>query len=188
MVKKLAIKAWASTGLLLAFCLVLAIVPLYRYAPSALALIQKKPPLLNESQSNIYGISALGLVMLIISVAIFIKQLSDPVSKRVNRFLAEHPEADMAQLDQEFFNAEKIGVMWIGNRRTFSHDMRSVVVEHAEIVRAYLYEERERRATNYYICLELKNGKTERVKNSYRDISKILELYKKYPNIQVENL
>lgn len=187
MVKKLTIKAWTSTGILLAVCLVLAIVPLYRYAPSALALLQKKPPLLNESQSNIYGISALGIVMLIICVAIFIKQLSEPVSKRVNRFLAEHPETDMAQLDQEFFGAEKIGTMWIGNHRTFSHDMRSVVVEHAEIIRAYMYEERERRATNYYVCLELKNGKTERVKNSYHDVSKILELYKKCPNIQVSD-
>lgn len=188
MVKKLTIKTWTSTGLLLAVCLVLAIAPLYRYAPSALALLQKKPPLLNESQSNIYGMSALGIVMLIICVAIFIKQISEPVSKRVNRFLAEHPETDMAQLDQEFSHAEKIGVMWIGSHRTFSHDMRSVVVEHAEIVRAYMYEERERRVTNYYVCLELKNGKTERVKNSYHDVSKILESYKKYPNIQVEAL
>ena len=175
MVKKLTIKTWTSTGILLAVCLVLAIFPLYRYLPSALALLQKKPPLLNESQSNIYGISALGIV-------------SDPVSKRVNRFLAEHPETNMAQLDQEFFSAEKIGTMWIGNHRTFSHDMRSVVVENAEIVRVYMYEERERRTTNYYVCLELKNGKTERVKNSYYDISKILELYRKHPDIQVADL
>ncbi len=188
MVKKLTIKTWTSTGILLAVCLVLAIFPLYRYLPSALALLQKKPPLLNESQSNIYGISALGIVMLIICIAIFIKQLSDPVSKRVNRFLEEHPETNMAQLDQEFFSAEKIGTMWIGNHRTFSHDMRSVVVENAEIVRVYMYEERERRTTNYYVCLELKNGKTERVKNSYYDISKILELYRKHPDIQVADL
>ena len=164
MVKKLTIKTWTSTGILLAVCLVLAIFPLYRYLPSALALLQKKPPLLNESQSNIYGISALGIVMLIICIA------------------------NMAQLDQEFFSAEKIGTMWIGNHRTFSHDMRSVVVENAEIVRVYMYEERERRTTNYYVCLELKNGKTERVKNSYYDISKILELYRKHPDIQVADL
>ena len=66
--------------------------------------------------------------------------------------------------------------------------MRSVVVENAEIVRVYMYEERERRTTNYYVCLELKNGKTERVKNSYYDISKILELYRKHPDIQVADL
>lgn len=188
MVKKLTIKSWVSTGLLLAVCLVLAIVPLWRYVPSALALLQGRPPLLNESTSNIYGMTALGLVMLVIVVAILIKQLTEPVGKRVNRFLEEHPEANMAQLDQEFDSAEKIGNLWIGGHRTFSHDMRCVVVENTEIVRAYVMRERAKRSTNYYICLELKNGKTERVKTEHCNLSDILERYRKYPDIRIEGL
>ena len=158
MVKKLTIKTWVSTGLLLVVCMVLAIVPLWKYAPSALALLQGKTPMLDESTTNIYGMSALGLFFLVISIFMFIRQLTNPVSKRVNRFLEEHPEASMAQLDQEFSCAEKIGNLWIGGHRTFSHDMDCVVAENAEIVRAYVEKERAKRDVNYYICLELKNG------------------------------
>lgn len=80
-----------STGLLLLGCLVIAIVPLWYYAPSALVALRGGIPMLNESLSNIYGMTALGLVMLVISLVIFIKMLLSPVSKRVNQYLEKHP-------------------------------------------------------------------------------------------------
>lgn len=186
MVKKLTMKKWISAGLLLIVCLGMAIAALWWYGPSALALLQGRMPLRDESQSNIYGMSGIGLFMLVISIVILIKQLVDPVSKRVNRFLEDHPEVTMEQLDQEFENAEKIENMWFGEHRTFSHDMTSVVVENTEIVRAYVEKERVKRSTNYYICLSLKNGKTERVKIEYHNLSEILNKYRKYPNVRIE--
>lgn len=186
MVKKLTVKKWVSTGLVLVVCLGMAIAALWWYGPSALALLQGRMPLRDESQSNIYGMSGIGLFMLVISIVILIKQLADPVSKRVNRFLEDHPGVTMEQLDQEFENAVKIENMWIGEHRTFSHDMTSVVVENTEIARAYVERERAKRSTNYYICLDLKNGKTERVKTEHYNLSEILNCYRKYPDIRIE--
>lgn len=187
MVKKLTVKTWTGTGLILAVCLGMAIAALSWYGPSALALLQGRMPLVDEPQSNIYGMSGIGLFMLVISIVILIKQLAAPVSKRVRSFLEEHPEVTMEQLDQEFVNAKKIQNMWIGEHRTFSHDMSCVVVENTEIVRAYVEKERVKRSTNYYICLNLKNGKTERVKTEYHNLSEILNSYIRYPNVRVES-
>ncbi|MCM1065841.1 MAG: hypothetical protein NC420_15515 [Eubacterium sp.] len=186
MVKKLTIKSWTSSGLWLAVCLVLAIAPLCWYGPSVLALLQGRPPLRDEPVSNIYGMSAIGLIMLVVSVWLIIRSIVDSVGKNVERFLAAHPEVTMAQLDQEFDSAEKIGNMWFGQHRTFSHDMRCVVVENTEIVRAYTEGEHSKRTVYYYICLELKNGKTERVKTEQEDLSEVLNHYRKYPDIRIE--
>lgn len=188
MVKKLTMKTWVNTGILLVFCLGMSIAMLWRYAPSALALLQGRTPLLEESTGNIYGISALGLFFLVISIFMFVRQLTNSVGKRVNRFLEEHPEANMAQLDQEFSGAEKIGDLWIGSHRTFSHELYGIVVENTEIVSAYVEKERSKGNTSYYICLDLKSGKTERVKMYYSDLSKVLEQYRKYPGIRVQQL
>lgn len=187
MVRKLTIKAWISTGMLLLVCLVISIVPLWRYVPSALRLLQGEEPLLNEPLSNIYGMTAIGLFILLISLFIFIKMLTNSVGKKVNRYLEAHPKVAMSQLDEAFDSAEKIGNMWVSGRWTFSHDLQRIVVEHDEIVRAYSQKERAKRDTNYYLCLEFTEGKSERVKMSYYNLSQVLEAYKKYPNIQVEH-
>lgn len=191
MVKKMTIKTWTSVGLLLVVCLVIAIVPLWHYGPSALAALQGRHPLLDEPLSNIYGMTGIGLFMLVISLAIFIRSLANPVSKRVNRYLEKHPGVTMELLDQAFDSAEKIGNVWIGGRWTFSHDLWSIVVENADIVRAYGQRERSKNVTNYYLCLELAEGKSERknerVKMGYNDLTKVLEMYGKYSNIHAEN-
>lgn len=191
MVKKLTIKAWTSAGLLLLFCLGMAFFVFWHYGPSLIMMLQGGIPLVDEPASNVYGMSAIALFMLVIGVVIFIKMFTNSVSKRVNRYFERHPEVVMEQLDQAFESAEKIDKVWIGERWTFSHDLDSVVVENAEVVRAYSMKERAKRSYNYYLCLDLAEGqsekKTERVGMSYHDIAKALELYRKYPNIRVED-
>lgn len=191
MVKKLTMKSWTNTGLLLLVCLGMAIAAFWYYGPSAIMVLQGGIPLLDEPLSNIYGMTALGLFMLVISLVIFIKMFTNSVSKRVNRYFERHPEVMMEQLDQAFESAEKIEKVWISERWTFSHELQSIVVENAEIVRAYSQKERAKKGYNYYLCLDLAEGqtekKTERVNMNYYDIAKALELYSKYPNIRVEN-
>lgn len=187
MVKKLTLKTWISGGLLLLVCLAIAIVPLWRYVPSVLLLLQGKTPLLDESLTNIYGMTAIGLFMLAISIVMFVKLLVNPVGKRVDAYLTKHPGVTMGQLDEAFALAKSFGNVWDGDRWTFSHDLRRVVVEHDEIVRAYSQKERARRETNYYLCLEFTEGKSDMVKMDYDDLSEILERYRKCPNIRVEH-
>lgn len=191
MVKKLTIKSWTSTILILVVCLGISIAVFWQYGPSVIMLLQGGIPLVDEPLSNIYGMTALGLFMLVISLVIFIKMFTNSVSKRVNRYFERHPEVMMEQLDEAFESAEKIDKVWISERWTFSHDLQSIVVENAEIIRAYRRKEHAKKGYNYYLCLDLAEGKDERktetVNMDYHDIAKALELYKKYPNIQVEN-
>lgn len=191
MVKKLTMKSWTSTGLLLLVCLGMTVAVFWYYGPSVIMVLQGGIPLLDEPLSNIYGMTAIGLFMLVISLVIFIKMFTNSVSKRVNRYFERHPEVMMEQLDQAFESAEKIEKVWISERWTFSHDLQSIVVENAEIIRAYSQKERAKRGYNYYLCLDLAEGqaekKTERVNMDYYDIAKVLELYSKYPNIRVED-
>jgi len=187
MVKKLTVKMWVSTGLLLLVCLALSVPLLWWYGPSAVRMLGGAEPPLGESVSNIYGGSAIGLFMLVICVAIFVKQLVNSVSKGVNLYLQKHSDVTMEHLDHAFASARKVGNMWIGGRWTFSHELRNKVIENAEITRVYSQTERSRRQTNYYLCLELADGKKEVVKMDYRDLTEMMESYRKDPHIQVAN-
>lgn len=187
MVKKLTVKMWVSTGLLLLMCLALSVPMLWWYGPSAIRALGGSEPLLGESLSNIYVGSAIGLFMLLVCLAIFVKQLTNSVGKGVKHYLEKHPEVTMGQLDQAFASARKIGNMWVGGRWTFSHELRAKVIENTEIDRVYSQTERSRRQTNYYLCLELTDGKKEMVKMGYKNLTEMMELYRKDPHIRVAN-
>ncbi len=187
MVKKLTKKAWMSTGFLLLGCLLMAGVLLWKYAPSAFLALQGLTPILDESLGNIYGLSAIGLFILLVALFIFFKQLANPVSKKVDRFLEKHPEVTMAQLDHGFDVARKIDDIWVGDPWTFSHEFKNIVVENKEIVRIHSEKERSKRQTNYYLCMELADGAKERVLMGYHNLSEAIEMYRKYDHIRVEH-
>ncbi len=117
----------------------------------------------------------------------FFKQLANPVSKKVDRFLEKHPEVTMAQLDHGFDVARKIDDIWVGDPWTFSHEFKNIVVENKEIVRIHSEKERSKRQTNYYLCMELADGAKERVLMGYHNLSEAIEMYRKYDHIRVEH-
>lgn len=187
MIRKLTIKNWMSTGVILLFCIAMAVFPLWKYGPSALEALQGSVPGLagEESMSNIYGLSALGLFFALLSVAIIVRQLTNSVGRRVKRYLAGHPEITMQQLDDDFAAAEEAGNVWIGKRWTFSHDLNCILVENARIAWVYSEKEHSRRNVYYYLCLGLADGSTERIKVSRDKLSRMHEIYEGYPHILV---
>ncbi len=187
MVKKLTFKSWLNSGLLILFCLIPGTWALLRYGPHALVALSGGVPWLNESMGNIYGMSAFGLLMVIIGLFILVKQFTSSVSRLVKRYLTEHPEVTMEQLDSEFAAARKIENVWVGRRWTFSHHLRFIVVDNENIAWVHSRRERNKNGTSYYLCLGMADGKTDEVKMSHGSLSEIMELYEKYPHIVVGN-
>lgn len=186
MVGKLTLKYWMSIGGLLLVCLVLS-APFWKYGPAALEALQGGVPALarTESMSNIYGLAALGLFFILISLALIIRGLTNSVGKRVRKYLAGHPGITMAQLDSDFAAAEQTGNVWIGRGWTYNHDMNYVVVGNADIAWVYHETERSRNRVNYYLCLAQVDGNVERIRVSEKKLRQMEETYERFPHILV---
>ena len=186
MVGKLTLKYWMSIGLLLLFCLALS-TPFWKYGPAALEALQGGVPELarTESMSNIYGLAALGLFFLLISLALVIRGLTNSVGKRVRKYLAGHSGVTMAQLDSDFAAAEQVGKVWIGRKWTYNHDMNYVVVGNDDIAWVYHETERSRNRVSYYLCLGLADGNVERICVPEKKLSQMEEIYERFPHILV---
>lgn len=190
MVRKLTIKTWLGSFLLILFCWGLSIPMLVKYGPSAVEALKGGVPRLaaEESMTNIYGISGLGLFFVVLGLLILIVQLKNSVGKQVRKYLSEHPELTMQQLENDFSGAEQVGNVWIGRNWTFSHDMRRILVENSQVVLVYSEKEHSRNNISYYLCLGLADGKTERVRvSSEKKLARIMEIYERYPHMLVGN-
>ncbi|MCM1190335.1 MAG: hypothetical protein NC541_13695 [bacterium] len=185
MVKKLTVKAWISTGFVILGCLIIAVPILWMNAPGALAALQGRVPQGADERTvtNFYGLTAIGLFMVVIVVVIFFRQLSQSVKKRVGEYLAKHGGVTEDQLDRDFESARQIGKVWIGKRWTFSHDLRPVLVENEAVAWVFSEKEHVKNKVNYYICLGLADGTVERVCVSEEQIREIMEAYKTFPHI-----
>lgn len=189
MVKKLTIKTWISTGLVILFCLAFAVPMLWMNLPTALAALSGKPVVLDEkdSMTNVYGITILGLVFALFALFIFIKQLNNSVKKDIRKFLTAHPQVTWEQMETDFAAAEQVGNVWIGRRFTFSHSLHGVVMENDEIVWVYSESERFKNNITYYLCLGMASGKVERAAVKEKLLLRMKELYEHFPHILVGN-
>lgn len=189
MIRKLTIKKWLGVAFVLLLCLMFAVIPLWYYGPSALEALRGSVPELAEKQSmsNIYGMSALGLFFALIALIILIRQLANPIGKRVKRYLDSHPDVTQEQLDSDFAAAKKIGNTWIGRQWTFSHNLDCILLENAGIVWVFGETEQVKSKVNYYFCFGLANGGIERMRIREREFSRLKEEYGKNPRILTEN-
>ena len=181
MIKKLTIKKWISAGVIILFCAALGGVLLWIYGPSALMGLRGLVPQMARTQSmeNIYIPAALGLFFMALAVLIFIRQLSLSVGKQVKRYLAGHPEVTLEQIDNDFAAAGQFGNVWIGDRWTYSYDMKGILVENENLVRVFS-EAHGGRRVQYYLCLELTDGNIVRIGVAQRHLSRIREQYAEY--------
>ncbi len=85
MIKKLTIKTWIGTGGLILIMLALGVPMLWIYAPSAIEALQGGHPALarKESMSNIYGLSVLGTIFVLMALLMLIGQLKNSVKKNI---------------------------------------------------------------------------------------------------------
>lgn len=191
MVKKLTIKTWIRTSIILLVSLAIAIPLLWWYGPSALLALSGRANLATQPLVYAFIMSAGGLVSLALGLLVFIAHLTDPVSKRVNHYLAEHPEVTMEQLDQAFDLARNVGSMWISERWTFSHELWDIVVENADLVRVYSWKNfrtGSARQYDFYLCMEFAEERTIKIRIRYKDdLIRTIELYRQYTQVPAEN-
>lgn len=192
MIRKLTINSWISVGILSIFCMGIAGFFLWKFGPAALEALNGYTPALaeKESISGIYFGAGIGLLLVIVELVVIIKELKKSVRKRVKQYLKEHPEVTMEQLDEDFAAAQHIDDnLWIGKRWSFSHCLNCILVENDKI--AWVYSEifESKYSKYYYLCLGLADGRVEKmpISNSLNDISKINDVYLKFPHIVVGN-
>ncbi|MCM1025292.1 MAG: hypothetical protein NC432_02590 [Roseburia sp.] len=189
MVKKLTVKSWIDTGLIVLICLIFGGILLWFNGPGALLALRGLPAGAGDTRpaSNYYILSGIGLFMLAIGIVIFLKLLLNSVRKRVNQYLAKSGGVTEAQLDQDFEAARQIGNVWLGRRWTFSHDLNCILLENREIAWVFSEKERVKNKVNYYLCLGTASGDIRRIKVSEENLQSIMEVYQGFPHILAGN-
>lgn len=185
MIKKMTGKAWRTTILLVAFFAGLGGYALYTYLPSVFYIMQGYGPLVKEPLGNIYGMTALGVIFILLAIVAVVATLVRSVSRRVAKFLEKHPNVTMAQLDTEFEAAEKMGDVWAGRHFTFSEKLSDVVLDNRDIVWVFSRTVRSRNVYTTYVCFGLVNGKEDSVSVSGKNLDKLYDFYRTFPHIEV---
>jgi hypothetical protein len=188
MIRKMTIKKWISAGVIILFCAVAGGIMLSKYGAAALQGLRGYTPMLARTQSmdNIYFGAGLGLFFAVIGVIIVIRQLRLGVGKQVRRYLADHPEVSMEELDRDFDAAEKYGSIWIGERWTFSYDIVGILVENEKI--AWVFSEVDGgRHARYFLCLGLVDGKIVKTSVESDQLVQMKKRYAHYPHILLDN-
>lgn len=189
MIRKLTTKVWISTGLVVLGCLAIAAPILWYNAPGALAAFRRSRLVGSggEDAGNYYALSAIAIILIAFGLFACIRQLSNSVRKRVERYLAQHGDVTEAQLDSDFAAAREIGNVWIGKRWTFSHDLSCILLENAAVAWVFSEKEHVKNKVNYYLCLGLADGVVRRVCVPEEKLQEIIEVYKGFPHILAGN-
>ena len=189
MIKKLTIKTWIGTGGIMLIMLAFGVPMLWMYAPSAIEALQGGHPALarKESMSNIYGLSVLGTIFVLMALIMLISQLKNSVKKNINKYLAAHSEVTMDMLDAEFAAAERVGNIWVGRCYTFCNGLKDTLLENDRIVWVYTDTTSARRGVTYWLCFGLVDGTVQKVMASSKERNNFPPLYEKFPHILVGN-
>lgn len=137
-----------------------------------------------NSMSNVYGFTAIGLLMGLMALAILFTVLKDPVKKRVNRYLSAHPNVTLSQLEADFAAARKVDSVWVGQNWTFAANLKEVLFDNREVVWVHSRSERSGRSVSFYVYAELMDGTTRRLSvSSEKNSRQVMELYAGFPHI-----
>lgn len=188
MIRKLAIRKWIGAGAAILFCAAAGVGLLWVYGAAALEGLCGLVPRLSQTQSmdNIYIGAAMGLFFVVLAVIIIIRQSSLSVGGQVKRYLANHPDVTMEQLDNDFASAVQYGSIWIGNRWTFSYDLVGLVFENAKI--AWVFSEMDGgRSVQYFLCLGTTDGKIVKTSVKQEHLVPIKGRYTQFPHILLDN-
>lgn len=189
MIKKMAIKKWIGAGAAILFCLALGGWALGTYGGAALVALRGGVPELSKTQSmdNIYFGSAMGLVMVILAIFMIVRQMSLSIGGQIKRYLASNPDVTMEQLEEDFASAMQYGSIWIGNRWTFSYDLKGLVFENAKLAWVYNEMDRDRRSVQYYLCLGDVNGRIVKTSVKQEHLVQIKDRYAQFPHVLLDN-
>ena len=158
---------------------------LWHYGPDTLRLLQgrTRPEFLEENVSNYYGMSAIALLLILLGLAVLIRQLTFPLKKRVNQYLEAHPEVTLKILDNDFAKAEEFGAIWVGKQFTYAADLKRVLLENDRIVWVYKEVTTRKNASTYHIHWCMADGQEYSAQISAKNLDELMDHYGSFPHI-----
>lgn len=142
-----------------------------------------------ESLTNIYGLSAIGVFLLLIALLILIKTLKNSARKLTLEYLAANPSVTMEALESDFASARQRGKhVYVGRTWTFSSKLDKLILDNSQIIWVHTGSRRSGRSVNFYVWWEMLDGRTEEVSlSSANKCTEVMESYSQFPHILIGN-
>lgn len=116
-----------------------------------------------QSLSNVYGITAIGSVFLLVAVLILIYTIKDSPQKQVDKYLEANPTVTMEALESDFAAADKQFSVFIGRRWTFSAKLDPLILDNSQVIWVHTASQQSRYGLTYYVLWEMLDGSTRKV-------------------------
>lgn len=141
-----------------------------------------------ETLVNIYGLTAIGLVLLLFALFVLVKTLKNSARKLTCEYLAANPSVTMDALESDFTSAQQQGKVFIGRKWTFSAKLDKLIIDNSRILWVHTGSQRSGRSVNFYVWWEMLDGSTQQVSlSSEKKCTAVMEAYSQFPHILTGN-
>lgn len=141
-----------------------------------------------ETLTNIYGLTAIGVLLLLFALLALVKTLKDSAKKLTQEYLAANPSVTMDALESDFASAQQKGKVFIGRKWTFSAKLDKLILDNSQIIWVHTGSMRSGRSVNFYVWWEMLDGSTQQVSlSSAKKCTEIMESYGQFPHILTGN-
>lgn len=141
-----------------------------------------------ETLTNIYGLTAIGVFLLLLAILVLVKTLKDSAKKLTKEYLAANPSVTMDALENDFASAQQKGKVFIGRKWTFSAKLDKLILDNSQIIWVHTGSMRNGRSINFYVWWEMLDGSTHQVSlSSEKKCMEVMESYSQFPHILTGN-
>ena len=141
-----------------------------------------------ESKTNIYGLLAIGVFLLLIVIFLLAKILKNSAGKLVDKYLESHPGVTMERLESDFAAAQEVNKVWIGKNWTFSSKLDGLLFDNSQVVWVHSGSVRQGRSINFYVWWYMIDGSENSVSlSSEKKCKAVMEKYQQFSHILVGN-
>lgn len=141
-----------------------------------------------ETLLNVYGLTAIGVLLLLFALLALIKTLKDSAKKLTQEYLAANPSVTMDALESDFASAQQKGKVFIGRKWTFSAKLNKLILDNSQIIWVHTGSMRSGRSVNFYVWWEMLDGSTQQVSlSSAKKCAEVMESYSQFPHILTGN-
>lgn len=138
--------------------------------------------------TNTVGISVIGIFFVLFGLLIMANCLKNPTGKKIQGYLAKHPQITAAQLEQDFSQAKQAGLVWIGKKWTFSHKLNDSVLDNSLVAWVHTDKEQAGRNIHYYVIWNLADGRQEKISlSSAKKCTEVMNSYQGFSHILTGN-
>ncbi|NBK92271.1 hypothetical protein D5278_09865 [bacterium 1XD21-13] len=141
-----------------------------------------------ETLVNIYGLTAIGSVLLLFALFILVKTLKNSAKKLTNEYLAANPGVTMEDLENDFASAQEQAKVFIGRKWTFCAKLEKLILDNSQIIWVHTGSMRSGRSVNFYVWWEMLDGSTQQVSlSSEKKCTTVMNAYGQFPHILTGN-